>query len=121
MNYFLDLNDRPFQAIKVGTKKIENRVPTSTDTFLYSDLKIGDTITFTNNSTSESIIADILGIRHYKDFRSLLETEGTRNALSSGLNIDDAVVNFNKFSEYEENIPRFGVYAIEIIIGDKIL
>ena len=31
MNYDLGLMDRPFKAIKAGTKKIETRVPTSYD------------------------------------------------------------------------------------------
>lgn len=53
MNYSLDLNDRPFNAIKTGTKKIEGRTKTSLDTFSYDDLKSGDTITFTNNATNE--------------------------------------------------------------------
>jgi ASC-1-like (ASCH) protein len=114
MNYNIDINDTPFKAIKAGTKKIENRVPTSHYKFLYSDMKVGDTITLTNNVTDESMIVDILGVRHYKDFRELLIAEGTRNALSSGLSIEDAVKRFDTFEEYKENIPKLGVYAIEI-------
>lgn len=114
MNYNLELNDIPFKAIKAGTKKIENRVQTSHYKFLYKDLKIGDTITFINNVTSEVMIADILGVRHYDDFRKLLESEGTRNALSSGLSMEKAIERFDTFSEYKENIPKFGVYAIEV-------
>lgn len=114
MNYNLDLNDVPFKAIKAGTKKIENRVQNSHYNFLYSDLKIGDTITFTNNVTNEVMVVNIFGIRHYKDFRELLEAEGIRNALSSGLSIEKAVERFDTFSEYKENIPKYGVWAIEV-------
>ncbi|MEK7634887.1 MAG: ASCH domain-containing protein [Patescibacteria group bacterium] len=115
MNYDLELNDRPFKAIKAGTKKIETRVPTSWDKTPYAELKVGDTITFTNNVTSEVIMVEILGVRHYPDVRSLLEAEGTRNALSSGLRIDEAIERYNTvFPEYKENIPKFGIYGIEV-------
>lgn len=116
MNYDLELNDRPFKAIKAGTKKIETRVPTSYDKTPYADLKTGDTFTFTNNVTSEVMKVEILGVRHYPDVRSMLEAEGTRNALSSGLDINAAVERYNTvFEEYKENIPKFGIYGIEVM------
>jgi ASC-1-like (ASCH) protein len=115
MNYDLSLNDRPFKAIKAGTKKIETRVPTSWDTTPYQDLKIGDTLTFTNNITNEIMEVEVLGIRNYPDVRAMLEAEGTRNTLSSGLGINEAVEKYNTvFEEYKENIPKYGIYAIEI-------
>ncbi len=115
MNYNLDLNDRPFRAIKAGTKKIETRVPTSYDKTPYSDLKPGDTFTFTNNETHEIMKVEILGVRHYADVRSLLESEGTRNTLSSGLDINGASERYNTvFEEYKENIPKYGIYGIEV-------
>jgi len=115
MNYNLDLNDRPFQAIKAGTKKIETRVPTSYDKTPYAELKAGDTFTFTNNVTNEVMKVEILGVRHYPDVRAMLEAEGTRNALSSGLDINGAIERYNTaFEEYKENIPKFGIYGIEV-------
>ncbi|MEI8249237.1 MAG: ASCH domain-containing protein [Candidatus Taylorbacteria bacterium] len=115
MNYNLDLNDRPFKAIKAGTKKIETRVPTSWDVTPYHKLQTGDNLTFTNNSTNEIMKVSILGIRNYPDVRSMLEAEGTRNTLSSGLNINEAIERYNTvFEEYKENIPKYGIYAIEV-------
>ena len=115
MNYKLDLNDRPFKAIKAGTKKIETRVPTSYDQTPYSELKPGDTLTFTNNVTQEVMKVEVLGVRNYPGVRAMLEAEGTRNTLSSGLDIDSAIERYNTvFEEYKENIPKFGIYAIEI-------
>ena len=115
MNYNLELNDRPFKAIKAGTKKIETRVPTSYDRTPYAKLLPGDTLTFTNNITNEVMRVEILGVRHYSDVRTLLEAEGTRNALSSGLDINGAVERYNTvFEEYKENIPKYGIYGIEI-------
>ena len=115
MNYDLNLNDRPFQAIKTGTKKIETRVPTSWDTTPYQNLKNGDTLTFTNNTTNETMKVEVLGIRNYPDVRAMLEAEGTRNTLSSGLGISEAIERYNTvFEEYKENIPKYGIYAIEV-------
>lgn len=115
MNYNLDLNDRPFKAIKAGTKKIETRVPTSYDKTPYEKLKTGDTFTFTNNVTNEVMKVEILRVGHYLDVRSMLETEGTRNTLSSGLDINGAIERYNTaFEEYKENIPKFGIYGIEV-------
>ncbi len=115
MNYDLGLMDRPFKAIKAGTKKIETRVPTSYDKTPYAELKAGDTFTFTNNVTNEVMKVEILGVRHYLDVRSMLEAEGTRNALSSGLDINGAIERYNTaFEEYKENIPKFGIYGIEV-------
>ena len=115
MNYDLELLDRPFKAMKAGTKKIETRVPTSYDKTPYADLKAGDTFTFTNNVTGEVMKVEILGVRHYSDVRSLLEAEGTRNTLSSGLDINGAIERYNTaFEEYKENIPKFGIYGIEV-------
>ncbi len=115
MNYNIDLNDRPFKAIKAGTKRIETRVPTSWDKTPYDKLNVGDTITFTNNSDNETMRVNILGVRNYPDVRSLLEAEGTRNTLSSGLGIEEAIERYNTvFEEYRENIPKFGIYAIEV-------
>jgi len=115
MNYNLDLNDRPFKAIKAGTKKIETRVPTSWDVTQYDKLQIGDTFTFTNISTKEIVKVSVLGVRNYPDVRSMLETEGTRNTLSSGLNIIEAIERYNTvFEEYKENISKYGIYAIEV-------
>lgn len=115
MNYDLHLNDRPFKAIKAGTKKIETRVPTSHYNIPYAELKVGDTFTFTNNVTNEVLKVEILGVRHHSDVRAILESEGTRNTLSSGLSISEAIENYNTaFEEYKENIPKFGIYAIEV-------
>ncbi len=114
MNYNLNLNERPFLAIKAGTKKIEGRVKTSRDTFLYSDLVVGDTITFTNKTTGEKMIVDVLNIRHYPNTREMLENESVENVLSSGKNIEGGIESYNNLSEYKENIPKYGIWAIEV-------
>lgn len=114
MNYDLNLNDRPFQAIKAGTKKIEGRTHTGSYTFSYDDMRSGDTITFTNTTTKEKMTVDVIAIRHYPDVRSMLEHEGTKNVLSSGLDIEGGIESYNNLSGYRENIPKYGIYAIEV-------
>jgi ASC-1-like (ASCH) protein len=114
MNYSLELNDRPFKAIKAGTKKVEGRTKTSLDTFSYDNLKSGDTVTFTNNTTNENIKVDLIAVRHYPNTRSMLEKEGLKNILSSGKDIEGGIESYNTFSEYKENIPKYGIYAIEV-------
>lgn len=114
MNYNLNLNDRPFQSIEKGIKKIEGRTRTSRDTFSYDELKPNDTITFTNAITKEKMVVVVIAVKHYKDTRSMLEKEGVHRVLSSGLDIEVGIDSYNNFSEYKENIPKYGIYAIEI-------
>ena len=115
MNYEISINDRPFQAIKAGTKKIETRVSTSWDTTPFGEIKPGDTITFTNNVSGEIMKTEVLRTKNYPDVRTMLETEGTRNTLSSGLDINGAIERYNTvFPEYKENIIKYGIWAIEI-------
>lgn len=114
MNYNLNLNDRPFKAIKAGTKKIEGRTQTSHETFSYDDLKPSDTITFKNSTTNEKMVVMVNAVRHYSNTRAMLEHEGVENVLSSGLDIEGGIESYNSHPEYRENIPKYGIYAIEI-------
>ncbi|MCX6715571.1 MAG: hypothetical protein NT077_00975 [Candidatus Taylorbacteria bacterium] len=114
MNYNLNLNDRPFKAIKTGTKKIEGRTRTSVDIFSYDDLKSGDTITFNNSITNEKMTVIVVAVRHYPDTRSMLTREGVENVLSSGLDIESGIESYNNFEEYRVNIPKYGIYGIEV-------
>ncbi len=87
---------------------------TSKDRFAYSDLVAGDTITFTNASTGEKMVVDVLGIRLYQNTREMLEVEGVENVLSSGGDIESGIESYNVFEEYRENIPKYGIYAIAV-------
>jgi ASC-1-like (ASCH) protein len=114
MNYNLNLNDRPFIAIKDGSKKIEGRTPKDERDNRYTEMKVGDTITFTNNVTNEVMKVEILRTQHYPDVRLMLETEGTRNVLSSGLDIEGGIKSYNSLDGYEERIKKYGIYGIEV-------
>lgn len=114
MNYNLEINNRPFRAIKAGTKRIEGRVTTSYDDTPYNKMRLGDTIKFTNKTTKETLVAKVIGVRHYLDTRTMLKKEGVENVLSSGKNLEDGIESYSNYLEYKENIPYFGIYAIEI-------
>lgn len=114
MNYNLNLNDRPFKAIKNGTKKIEGRTKKENNDKRYDQMEPGDTIIFTNNVTNEQITCEVVFVRHYKDVRVMLETEGAKNVLSSGLDIEGGIKSYNSLEGYEDRIKRFGIYAIGI-------
>jgi len=114
MNYSLELNDRPFKAIKAGTKKVEGRTPINTEENIYEKMVFGDTITFTNNVTNEQIMCEILFVHHYNDVRKMLETEGIKNVLSSGLDVEGGIKSYNSLDGYEKGIKKFGIYAIVV-------
>ncbi|MCR4260854.1 MAG: hypothetical protein NUV96_00705 [Candidatus Colwellbacteria bacterium] len=114
MNYDLGLNDRPFKAIKDGTKKIEGRFPKSDSDNTYDHMGNGDTLTFTNNTTGEKLVCIVLSVTKYPDVKSMLEAEGTKNVLSSGLDIEGGIQSYNSFEGYEKNIKKFGIYAIAV-------
>lgn len=114
MNYDLNLNDRPFQAIKAGTKKIEGRTQKDENDDRYDKMVSGDTLTFTNNVTGEKMTCKILSVSKYPDTRLMLEAEGTKNVLSSGGNIEEGIISYNSIEGYKERIKKFGIYAIGV-------
>jgi ASC-1-like (ASCH) protein len=114
MNYNFDLNDRPFKAIKAGTKKIEGRTPEDENDERYAKMVAGDHVTFINNVTNEKMACEVLSVSKYPDVRSMLEAEGIKNVLSSGLDVEGGIKSYNSLEGYEERIKKFGIYAIGI-------
>lgn len=114
MNYNLDLNDRPFKAIKAGTKKVEGRTLVNSEDNVYEKMVLGDTLTFTNNVTGEKLSCEVLFVHHYDNVRKMLETEGTKYVLSSGLDVEGGIKSYNSLDGYEEGIKKCGIYAIEV-------
>ena len=116
MNYNLNLNDRPFKAIKAGTKKVEGRTPKDSDDKRYEGMVPGDTMTFTNNITNEVMTVEVLFVHHYETVRKMLGTEGIKNVLSSDGNIEDGIKSYHSLDGYEERIKKYGIYAIGVKI-----
>jgi len=113
MEYRKHLPERPFRAIQNCTKKVEGRVPDSSNNE-YQQMKPGDTILFEHLETGEVLPVRIIFIHHYPDFRSMLEVEGTGKVLSSRGNIEQGVESYNSIPNYQENVVKYGVYAIGI-------
>ena len=115
MNYYFDLNDMPFEAIKNGKKKIETRIQTNDHPKSeFEGMKEEDQIIFTKESTGEKMKARILGVRHYEDIASLLDNEGQENVMSYDTTREKALVSWNTLTGYEDGIKKFGIWAIEI-------
>src|SRR3989344_4295778 len=115
MEYYLNLNPRPFEAIKNGTKKIEGRVPTEHNKNVpFNKIEKGDTIAFTNNFNKEKMKVRVLGVKHYSIFKEMLESEGTERVLSSKVTIEKGIKNYESFTGYKERVKKHGVYAMAI-------
>lgn len=89
-------------------------MPTSWDKTPFDRLRSGDILTFTNNVTHEKIAVNVIAVRHYRDARLMLEKEGVKNVLSSGKDLEGGIESYNSHPEYKENIPVYGIYAIEV-------
>lgn len=115
MKYLLDLNDRPFKAIKAGIKKVEGRTPTSWDKTPYDKLQNGDTIHFINNVMKEEMDVEVLFVHHYLSVKKMLKKEDVENVLSSEpKTIERGIEGYNEIKEYKEGIKKNGIYAIGI-------
>ena len=114
MKYIFDINDRAFNAIKNGTKRVEIRVTKLGDNhFDYGVLKSGDTIEF--KSFSGDIINCLVeDVNHYDSIEELLTLEGTRYTLSSTNDFNKGVESINSINGYREAMKVNGVYAIHI-------
>lgn len=112
--HVIGINDRPFNAIQSGTKKIEVRTNTPYSPFDYSSLQANDTIEFLNETTGEIFNVSVVRVTKYSSVRDLLEAEGTRNVLSSGGNLEQGIISINSLTGYKESIPIHGVYAVEV-------
>lgn len=111
MKRFLDLNDRAFNAIKNGTKRIEIRANTDDNDF--DKYEIGDIIIF-KNSENKTINCRIKEINKYDSIEKLLIQEGTRYTLSSTNDYYEGIKSINSLKGYEVAIKENGVYAIHI-------
>ena len=111
MKRYLDLNDRAFNAIKNGTKRVEIRANTDGNNF--DEYNASDIIVF-KNSENKTINCKVTEINKYDSVEELLMQEGTRYALSSTNDFNEGVKSINSFNGYIEAIKASGVYAIHI-------
>lgn len=113
MKVKMRLHNEPFEKIKNGKKTVELR--------LYDEkrrkINIGDTVTFVNRYTNESLDVEITDICVYNNFEELYKHHGKR---SMGYNQGDVAspADMNVYYPIEEVI-KYGVVALEFkLIGD---
>lgn len=111
----LQLNPRPFDAIRNGLKKVEYRTNVSHLNFDFCKLKVGDEIKFVNNISNDNIIVKVIDIRHYQNSFELFTNEGLSNSSSNPKTIDEAIERLESFTGYKEGVRKYGVWAIEFV------
>ncbi|RMF94787.1 MAG: ASCH domain-containing protein [Candidatus Schekmanbacteria bacterium] len=113
--FFLNLRERPFEAIKNGTKKVEIRANKNKYTRNSANLmKPGDIIVFTKENSKEKLECTIERITLYKTLRELLIKEGTEQTLSSTNDIEEGIKSIESIDNYKEYIKKNGVFAIKL-------
>ena len=113
--FTLKLKERPFEAIKKGTKKIEIRANKEECSGNSVNLmKEGDHISFQKEGSSDMIKCVVRRVVLYPDVKSLLLKEGTKYALSSTDDLEEGIRSIESIGTYKELITKNGVFAIEL-------
>ena len=108
--YFLNSLERPFEAIKNGTKKVEVRANKERTQLI--KMKPGDKIIFKKLESDETLSRIISRITHYNSIRELLINEGVDHTLSSGGDLENGIRSIESIPGYKEAIDSNGVFAI---------
>ncbi len=69
MQHHMHLNPTPFAQIKTGTKTIEVRLRDEKR----RQIQTGDSITFSNRESGETLAATIMATHHFPTFKALYE------------------------------------------------
>ncbi len=103
------IDQRWFNFIKVGLKKVEGRVKKT----LFSTVKVGDIIIWT--AGKDEIRTKITRLTIYKTFEDYIINEGLRNTLPEVTTLKDGLaVYYTYYTKAQEN--EFGVLAVEVQI-----
>lgn len=111
--YYLNINDRAFESIKIGTKQVEIRVTTDKSKKDYGNILKNDIIYF-KNSKNEMLKCIVDEINWYKNEKELFKMEGTKYTLSSTNDVDEGIKSINSYPNYTSGIKENGIYAIHI-------
>lgn len=113
----LNINQRAYNAIKNGTKTVEVRANKPGSQLL--GLSSGDVIIFAsldslgNHSISgDTIKVIVTRVTLYKTVRELLLSEGIKQTLSSGKDIEGGIESIHSIPGYKQLIEENGVLAI---------
>jgi len=108
------LRNRPFNAIKNGTKTIEVRANKRVGRLDYAQILKNDQIVFINQETGKTIKCIVERVTLYKDVRTLLTEEGVENTLSSGRDLESGIRSIESITDYKKAIAKKGVFAYKI-------
>lgn len=114
MDWHLELNDMPFDAIKRGKKSRETRTKVPHNMTEYEEMKPGDRIIFTRKSDKEKMVCEILAVRHYPDVASMFDAEGQENCMSYDAPKEEAIASYDQLRGYTDGIKEYGIWAIEV-------
>lgn len=108
MIHCMRLNHGPFMLIKSKQKSIEMRLNDEKR----QKLKVGDQVEFTDKSTNEKIIVQVVNLHRFSSFQELYNNfDKLKLGYQSG-----EVASANDMNQYytDEDIKKFGVVGIEI-------
>lgn len=108
MKHFMKLQNEPFTNIKRGTKTVEMRLFDEKR----KQIKVGDTIEFTNIATSEKLYAKVIALHKFKNFEELYSHfDKTQLGYKQ-----TEIASPNDMNQYytNEDIEKYGVLGIEI-------
>ena len=108
MQHTMNLHNAPFEGIKSGTKTVEMR--------LYDerrkDIKVGDTILFTNNTTGEQLMVQVTKMEVFANFEELYRNY---DKVAIGYTANEIANPADMHLYYtSEQIATYGVVAIGI-------
>ncbi len=115
MTHFMRLHQAPFEMIKCGQKTIELRLLDEKRQMI----KVGDTITFTDNKSGKALTASVKALHFFKSFEQLY---GALPLLKCGYTEEDIdTACYTDMIAYysEEEQRKYGVVGIELEINKK--
>lgn len=107
MNYFMKLDDAPFEATKLGKKQIEIRINNDER----ESIKPGDTITFRNKD--EVILTLVIDKRKYKNILELSKHEDFSKTGGIYSNTEEWIQHIDSYYPREDQAEK-GLLALEI-------
>lgn len=107
MTHKMNLQDKYFDFIKNGTKRIELRLNDEKR----QQIKIGDSIEFSNEK--DKFIAKVIGLLEYQDFKTLFNDFGIEILADKTMTKEELLGVLSEFYTPEKQ-EKFGVIGIRV-------
>lgn len=109
MKHEMNLQDKYFEFIKNGTKRIELRLNDEKR----QKIQLGDEIIFANNSDNEKLFAKVIGLLRYDNFEKLFRDFPIEILADESMTKPELRQTLEEFYTSEEQ-TKFGVLGIRI-------